>query len=205
MKMTTKFSGILFWIVVLFLSRTALAEPSSFSGISYFRADVSVRTDATLEVREEIVVRDAATFYKWGFRRDLPISPQERWDLKYVGAFKPDNGVRVKILEVTEDGSPARYERGRGYGYPQVSIGERNVPLDSGEHRFVIRYTVESAMKVGPPSDTLYWNAIGNDRTSPVGEAIVAVHLPAGVSIESVTADPRVGGRGVGLPRGPET
>lgn len=195
-------AAILF--AVLGLYPPAWADTSTFSGIAFFRSDVTVRVDSTLEVREEIDVRDAARFYKRGFRWDLPISPLDRWDVKYVGTYKPDNGVRVQIREVTEDGSPARYEQGSGYGYPQISIGERGAPLDSGEHRFVIRYIVEWAMNPGAASDNLYWNAFEIERESTVAEAVLAMHLPPGVSPGIVQAEPRVGGRGLSLPRQPE-
>lgn len=192
-------------LAVLSLDGFAQAKPAEVSGIASFRADVTVRENAQLEVREEILVRNAASFYKYGFRRDLPISSSDRWDMRYVGEYKRDNGIRAEILEVTEDGTPAEYEQGSGYGYPQIFIGRRNVPLDSGEHRFVLRYTVDSALNVGAAPDTLYWNAIGIERDVPVAEAILAIHLPVAVSNDSVEMDPRVGGRGVSNPRRPDT
>ena len=197
--------SIVILIVALCFCRSAHADSPSQAGITFFRADVTVWQDATLEVREEIAVNDARSFYKYGFRRDLPVSPGDRWDPRYVGEYKPDNGIRVDILEVTEDARPVKYEQGSGYGYSQVSIGERDVPLDSGEHRFVIRYTVETALNPGSgPRDTLYWNAIGHERNAPVAEAILAIHLPAAVPGESIEVEPRVGGRGVSFPRRPE-
>jgi len=183
----------------------ARADGPGQPGFQYFRSDVTVREDATLEVREEMIVNDAASFYKYGFKRDLPISPSDRWDTRYVGNYKQDNGIRVSILEVSEDDKPVKYEQGGGYAYPQLLIGERNVPLDSGEHRFVIRYTVSSALKLGSPRDLLYWNAIGHERNAPVAEAILEVHLPAAITAESVEVEPRVGGRGVSFARQPET
>jgi hypothetical protein len=181
------------------------ADTPVHPGITFFRADVTVREDATLEIREEIAVNNAAPFYKYGFRRDLPISSGDRWDRRFVGDYKRDNGVRVDILEVTQDGRPAKYEQGEGYGYSQLFIGKRGIPLDSGEHRLVIRYTVDFALNLGPARDTLYWNAIGHERDAPVAEAILAVHLPASIPGESVEVEPSVAGRGVSFPRGPET
>jgi hypothetical protein len=196
-------TAILF--AALSLSRSAHSDSSVQAGITFFRADVTVREDATLEVREEIAVNNAASFYKYGFRRDLPVSPGDRWDPRYVGEYKQDNSIRVDILEVTEDGQPAKYDQGEGYGYSQLFVGERNVPLHSGKHHFVIRYTVDSALNPGAARDTLYWNAIGHERNDPVAEAILAVHLPAAVPGESIDVDPRVGGRGVSFARRPET
>ncbi len=186
------------------LCRIASADDGARPGIAFFRADVTVRENATLDVREEIAVRNASSFYKHGFQRDLPISLTDRWDTRYVGTYQKDNGIRVKILEVTEDGQGVKYELGKRYGYAQLSIGERNVALDSGEHRFVIRYTVDWAMISGAGRDTLYWNAVGTERTVPIAEAILAVHLPAAVPSENIEVEPRVGGLGGSFPRRPE-
>jgi hypothetical protein len=182
----------------------AHADFSTSGGITFFRADVTVRENATLEVREEIAVRDASSFYKHGFQRDLPISLTDRWDSRYVGTYQKDNGIRVKVLEVTEDGQRVNYDEGKRYGYAQLFIGERNVALDSGEHRFVIRYTVDWALILGTGRDTLYWNAVGSMRTVPIAEAILAVHLPAAVPGENIEVEPRVGGPGLSYPRRPE-
>jgi hypothetical protein len=169
---------------------------SAPEGITFFRADVTVREDATLDVLEEITVIDYASYYKYGFRRDLPISSNDRWDSRYAGPYKEDNGLRVNILEVTEDGHAVNYEQGSGYGYSQISIGKQNVPLDSGEHRFTLHYTVDFAVATGTGRDLLYWNAIGVERNVPVAEAVLAVHLPAAISNQNIDVVPRVDGRG---------
>ena len=187
------------------------APARTASGITFFRSDVTMKEDTSLEVREEIVVNDAASFYKYGFRRDLPITPQERWDVRYVGVYKPDNGVRVKIQKVTEDGAPVRYSQGNGYGYSQITIGEPDVPLDSGEHRFELRYTVTGATKLNWQNDAngsrdlLYWNSIGHERNVPVAEAVLAIYLPASVPAATVGAEAHVSGRGLSYPQGSET
>lgn len=196
---------LVIFYAALCLCPSAGADTAGHAGITFFRSDVTVRDDATLEVREQITVKNAGPFYKYGFRRDLPIGPADRWDRRYVGEYKRDNGIRVEILEVTQDGGPAGYEQGSGYGYAQLFIGQKDIPLDSGEHHFAIRYTVHSALKLGPARDTLYWNAIGHEREVPVAEAILAVHLPPSISGESVEIEPRVAGRGVSSPRRPET
>jgi hypothetical protein len=127
----TQFLWVVSCVFGLLPGGTALADSSGVSGISSFRADVTVREDSTLEVREEIVARDAAAFYKHGFRHDLPISPLDRWDVKYVGTYKPDNGVRFKILEVTEDSAPARAASRTAATRMRGFHRRADVPLDS--------------------------------------------------------------------------
>ena len=191
--------AVLFAAIVA--GQPARADSDSFSGITLFRADVTVLENGSLEVDEEISVNNAAGFYQHGFRRMLPISAEDRWDTRYVGEYQQDNGIRVKIVEVTEDRKPVRYVQGSGWGYPQLSIGEQNVPFDSGRHHFVIRYFVYSALALGNSRDTLYWNANGHGHEAPIQEAILSVRLPRGIPEEKIEIEPRVAGRGVSSPR----
>ena len=202
MRQTARLAGV--GLAVL-CSCTALRADTAQGGITAFRADVTVKRDATLEVQEEITLDNAGKYYRYGVIRNLPIDSEDRWDTKYVGEYQRDNGIRVNILEVTENGRPIRYQQGQGYGYSQLQIGAKNVPLDAGEHRYVLRYSVTGALKPGASVDTLYWNAIGHEREAPVEEAILSIHLPPGVSATDTTVEPRVAGRGVSSPRRAET
>jgi hypothetical protein len=202
MRQTAQLAGI---GLALLCFCGALRADTAQGGIIAFRADVTVKPDATLDVREEINLSNAGKYYRYGFIRNLPIDSEDRWDTKYVGEYKRDNGIRVNILEVTENGLPIRYQQGQGYGYSQLRIGAKNVPLDAAEHRYVIRYSVTGALKPGASADTLYWNAIGHERDVPVEEAILSIHLPPGVSATDATVEPRVAGRGVSFPRRAKT
>ena len=50
-----------------------------------FAADVTVRDDATLEVREEFLVRSEGSYFKWGLIRELPIDSEARWNKWFAG------------------------------------------------------------------------------------------------------------------------
>ncbi|MGH9745454.1 MAG: DUF2207 domain-containing protein, partial [Candidatus Acidiferrales bacterium] len=190
-----------FAVVLTILSVCAIVEAKLVVApgeqIVSFDTDIVVNPDSTLLVREDFVVHSEGSYFKYGFIRDLPIDDEARWDKRYAGEWKADNGIRVRILELTENGQPASYQQGNGAGYPQLRIGTRNVPLERGDHHYVIRYTVDGAVGFGPARDTLYWNAIGHYWTLPVGTARVTIHLPASVVAMTVTSEPHVGGRGV--------
>jgi hypothetical protein len=192
--------------LALFLACSTIhADTGEQGGISVFRSDVTVKADATLEVREEITLDSGGKYYRYGFVRHLPIGSEDRWDSKYVGEYKRDNGIRIKILEVTKDGRPIEYEQGQGYAYSQLRIGENDAPLKAGEHRYVIRYSLSGALNLGAPVDTLYWNANGHERDVPIAEAILCVHLPPGANPADAFVEPRIGGRGVSYRRRAET
>jgi hypothetical protein len=192
-------------LAVLLTAGTISGDTSEKGGITMFRSDVTVKPDATLEVREEITLDSSGHYYRHGFVRVLPVNPEDRWDPKYVGEYKRDNGIRVKVLEVTEDGKAVKHQQGQGFVYPQVQIGEEGVRLRAGEHRYLIRYSVSGALNLGGTVDTLYWNANGHGQTVPIAESILCIHLPPGVFATDARAEPRVGGRGVSDRRQPET
>jgi hypothetical protein len=127
--------------------------------------------------------------------RDLPIDSEARWDRSLVGAWKKDTGIRVKILEVTEDGAPVSYEQGGDSAYEQLRIAPW-VPLAPGDHLFVVRYEADGATQFLPEHDQLYWNALGHYWRLPVDEAVVRLHLPPELPVDVVAADAYAGGRG---------
>src|ERR1700758_3947985 len=76
-----------------------------------FASDVTLRKDSTLEVREEFVAHSEGDYFRYGMVRDLPIDSEARWDRRLVGEYAKDTGIRVTILEVSEDGTPVSYEQ----------------------------------------------------------------------------------------------
>jgi hypothetical protein len=161
-----------------------------------FATDVTVREDTSIEVREEFVIHSEETFFKWGMIRHLPISSNERWDKRFAGEWKDDTGIRVKILEVTEDGKRISYEHGNGAGYGQLVIGKFNVPVPRGDHTFVIKYLAEGVPRLLGDHDELYWNVLGYYFDLPVQEASVRIHLPAEIPPEDIQTQAYVGSRG---------
>jgi hypothetical protein len=173
-----------------------------------FAVDVSLRKNSTLEVREEFVAHSEGDYFRYGMVRELPIDSEARWDRRLVGPYAKDTGIRVKILEATEDGAPVSYEQGNAAGYPQLRLAPWT-PLAPGDHRFVVRYEADGVMQFLADHDQLYWNAVGHYWRLPVDETIVRVHLPPEVPPGVVTADAFVGGRGAtatrpGAPAAPQ-
>ena len=168
-------------------------------------ADITVREDTSIEVREEFVVHSEESYFKWGMIRHLPITSNERWDNRFAGEWKDDTGIRVKILGVTEDGQRVSYDQGSGAGYAQLRIGKVDVPLARGHHTFVITYLAEGVLHSLADHDELYWNVLGHYLDLPVEEAMVRVHLPASVPAEEIRPEAYAGGRGVSNPRKPGT
>jgi predicted membrane protein DUF2207 len=160
-----------------------------------FAVDVSLRKNSTLEVREEFVAHSVGDYFRYGMVRELPIDSEARWDRRLVGPYTKDTGIRVKILEATEDGAPVSYEQGNAAGYPQLRLAPWT-PLPPGDHRFVVRYEADGVTQFLADHDQLYWNAVGHYWRLPVDETIVRIHLPPQIPADVLTADVFVGARG---------
>src|SRR5438309_2287126 len=160
-----------------------------------FAVDISLRKNSTLEVREEFVAHSAGDYFRYGMIRELPIDSEARWDRRLVGPYAKDTGIRVKILEATQDGAPVSYEQGSDSGYPQVRL-DPWTPLASGDHRFVVRYEADGVTQFLADHDQLYWNAVGHYWRLRVDEAVLRVHLPPELPAEVVAAEAYAGGRG---------
>jgi hypothetical protein len=167
-----------------------------------FASDVTLRKDATLEIREEFVAHSEGDYFRYGMVRDLPIDSEARWDRRLVGKYQKDTGIRVKILEVSEDGTPVSYEQGSDSAYEQVRIAPWE-PLAPGDHRFVVRYEADGVTQFLAGHDQLYWNALGHYWRLPADEAVLRVHLPPEVPAGVVTVEAYAGGRGAGATPGP--
>jgi len=167
-----------------------------------FASDVTLRKDATLEIREEFVAHSEGDYFRYGMVRDLPIDSEARWDRRLVGEYQKDTGIRVKILEVSEDGRPVSYEQGGDSSYQQVRIAPWE-PLAPGDHRFVVRYDADGVTQFLAGHDQLYWNALGHYWRLPADEAVLRVHLPPEVPAGVVTVEAYAGGRGAGATPGP--
>jgi Predicted membrane protein (DUF2207) len=170
--------------------------------IASFASDVTLRGDATLAIREEFTLHSEGDYFRYGLTRDLPIDSEARWDYSLVGAYTRDTGIRVKILEVTEDGAPISYEQGSDSGYEQLRIGAAWEPLASGDHHYVVRYEADGVTQFLADHDQLYWNALGHYWRLPVDETVVRLHLPPEVPPGIVTAKAYTGGRGASAARG---
>ena len=183
-------------LIIAAIVPCSATNPAPGERIISFAADVTVREDTSVEVREEFVVHSEETYFQWGMIRHLPISSNERWDKRFAGEWKDDTGIRVKILDVTEDGKPVSYDDGNGAAYGQLVIGKFNVPVPRGDHRFVIRYRAEGVPRLLGDHDEMYWNALGHYLDLPVQEATVRVHLPREITAEDIQTIGYVGRRG---------
>ena len=136
--------------------------------ITSFHSDITVSTDSTLTVTEDIRV-DFGSLQKHGIFRTIPL--RYRYD---------DSNDRYYLLEVKSvtDGSKALiHSETIDHDYDVIKIGDP-ARLVSGANRYVISYTVRGAMNSFADHDELFWNVDG--ALWPVAKRSVSstVNLP---------------------------
>jgi len=159
--------------LVLALATPAVAEER----ITRFVSDVTVNADASLDVRETIIVQSEGNEIRRGILRDFPTTYADRHGQRVVVGFD--------VLGVTRDGQPETYALESLSNGTRIRIGNKDVFLDDGLHRYEITYRTTRQIGFFDGFDELYWNVTGNGWTFAIDQARVTIRLPQGASILS--------------------
>ncbi len=137
-----------------------------------FRADLSVRADGVVDVRETIVAD--FTSERHGIFRYIPVEGEDDKGQSYR--------LEVELNGVWLDGQPERVESSRKGDQLIWKIGKAETTL-RGVHEYVIEYQVIGAIGRFEDIDEIYWNVSGEGWDVPLPIVSSTVTLPAGVSI----------------------
>lgn len=167
------FSTLIAFFITLTLCINAVlaqAYEYTFPGehIKNFHSDITVNTDGSINVVETITyVFDSGEHH--GIYRNIPMS----------NTLEDTNFMLPYVIHSVID------ETGKAYTYADNStpyeislkIGDPD-KLITGEHTYVISYSVSTVMTSQPDFDELYWNVTGNEWEVPIIHADAVVHLP---------------------------
>ena len=151
--------------------------------ITDFNSSIAVLKSGDLNVVETI----SATFTipHHGIYRDITYSYRS-----------PNTGKRItigiKVTGVTLDGGPVPYAISHHGSDVRIRIGDPNRTI-TGDHTYVISYTVSRALLFHKDYIQLYWNVTGNRWEFPIEHTEARVTLPPGVKPEDVSAVSYVG------------
>jgi uncharacterized membrane protein YgcG len=137
--------------------------------ITSFHSDITVSTDSTLTVTEDIRV-DFGSLQKHGIFRTIP--------LRYRYDDSTDRYYLLEVKSVTDGSKALIHSETIDHDYDVIKIGDP-ARLVSGANRYVISYTVRGAMNSFADHDELFWNVDG--ALWPVAKRSVSstVSLPA--------------------------
>lgn len=146
--------------------------------IRSFETVIVVHEDASVTITETIMVNAEGVDIRRGIFRDIPT------------VLIANDGSRVnsnlEVLEVTRDGRAESYSLESIRDGERIRIGNPDMLLKRGTHRYQIRYTMDRAARMFPDHDELYWNATGNFWMFPIQTATTTVTLPNGARIVDI-------------------
>lgn len=155
----------------VFAVLAAFASPGlTKERITDFVSDVTVNPDASLTVRETIVVIAEGDAIKRGIFRDFPFIYQDRNGQRVIAGFKVDS--------VTRNGLPEQYSLESLSNGTRIRIGDKDVFLRPSEYRYDITYHTTRQIGFFESYDELYWNVTGNGWLFSVDRARVIIRLP---------------------------
>ena len=137
--------------------------------ITAFHSDITIATDSTITVQEDIRV-DFGDLQKHGIFRTIP--------LRYRYDDNQDRYYNLTIQSVTDGASSIPYDDSIDSDNEVIKIGDPDV-LVSGQQRYVITYTVAGAMNSFSDHDELFWNVDGALWPVPKQNVSATVHLPS--------------------------
>ena len=135
-----------------------------------FVSDVRINKDSSLDVTETIDVRAEGDRIRRGIFRDFPT--------RYRGPRGSRVQVGFQFLGAERDGSPEPAVTEAIANGVRIRIGQEDVFLHPGEHRYVIRYRTTRQIGRFDGYDELYWNATGNGWAFPIDLAEARIRLP---------------------------
>ncbi len=139
-------------------SVTATMHDTASEKIVTFKADITIHATGIFDVRETIKY-DFGSVARHGIFRTIPVK-YERNGARY--------NIRISEIKVTDESGnsiPAKAS------YPgnnlEIKIGDPNTTI-SGQHTYVINYTVMRAINFFEDHDELFWNVTGNSWPVPI-------------------------------------
>lgn len=170
-----KYCFSLFFFLFLISLSPILAQER----IMGFDAKMDIRANGTVSVVETIRY-DFGTEEKHGIYRSIP----------YVKVNEEGKEYEMKIEEIqVNDEKGVRHNATYSYEGNDIrlKIGDKDRTL-TGEHTYVIIYTLSGALTYFSDHDELYWNVTGNGWDVPIEQASAHVYLPKQIKQGKLTA-----------------
>ena len=166
------------FVLTLLVGVLLLLPAAAREEIKNFTADVVLAKDGTVNVTETIDVQAEGNEIRRGIYRDIPVT--------LLGA----EGAKIRpgfdVLSVRRDGSDEMFRVEKMGDFQRIWIGDPDVFLITGKHRYVITYTMTRMARSFEDHDELFWNATGNYWVFPIVNSVAHVTLPDGTVISDI-------------------
>jgi len=149
--------------------------PTVMAGVEHiadYDIDIVVNDDGSTTFTETIAY-DFGSNQRHGIYRDLTLRQycNDRYDRVY-----PLHDVTVESETAPDQFQIEDLPNGK-----RIKIGDPDSTI-TGEHTYVVRYTLDGTLNGFPDHDELYWNVIGDGRTVQIDDIDVTVQTPGDVT-----------------------
>lgn len=141
--------------------------------ILQFDSRITIQSDGSMEVREDIRVTCAGQQIKRGIYRDFPTDYRDQYGNRIT--------VDFQLLEVFRDGKLESYHVEHLDNGRRVYVGSKDVLIPHGIHGYTLVYRTDRQLGFFKDHDELYWNVTGNGWSFVIESASTTVELPPGV------------------------
>jgi uncharacterized membrane protein YgcG len=152
---------------------TTGADNSQPEKILDYQVIITVQTDASILIEENIDVFANNLYINHGIYRDIPL--QKQTSLGFVKTYP------LNVLEIWRDGVNEPFSIADNMGKTRIYIGDSDLILTPGGYQYKILYRIDRALNFSTNYTELYWNAIGQDWDFPIEKAAVIIKFPTGV------------------------
>ncbi|WP_127144744.1 DUF2207 domain-containing protein [Pelagibacterium montanilacus] len=146
--------------------------------IRSFETAIVVQPDTSVQIIETITVNAEGQSIQRGIFRDIPT------------VLETDDGGQIRstirVQSVTRNGSAEPYSLENIHNGRRIRIGDPDIRIGRGVHRYQIRYTMDRAARMFGDRDEIYWNATGNFWEFSINQATAVVTLPEGATISDL-------------------
>jgi uncharacterized membrane protein YgcG len=169
-----------------FLAYTSVAHADE--RILAFHSDITVATDASMQVDETIRVHAEGDQIRHGIYRDFPTRYNDRFGNRVHVEFDPQS--------VTRDGKDEPFHTEGQVNGVRVYFGSSDTLLETGDYTYVFHYRTNRQLGFFDDFDELYWNVTGNGWDFPIDDASAAVTLPGSITPSSLKVEAYTGEQG---------
>ena len=156
--------------------------------ITRWHADITVKPNATLQVKETISFIANNQIFNHGFLREFPT--------EYTSVYGNNYTVSFTIDEIILDYAPALYKEVEYQNGKRIYIGDPDKYLSKGQHTVTITYTTGYQLGFFENHDELYWNVTGNGTKLPIAHASARVFLPSAIGADKIRFEAYTGYKG---------
>ncbi len=153
--------------VPLGLMGTARAQDAILS----WQSDITIRSDAVLDVVERVQVRAESETLRAGLARPF--------------ALENASDVVISLVDVQRDGVAETAALEKNGLVRLLRLGSDAAPLPAGEHLYVIHYTVRGAITFDDKADQLRWHVTPQGWSLPIEDASAKLFLPSGLKVST--------------------